>query len=57
MTVGSSTINLHKNKLKKKFAVLRTLVVDHLDNMTSQCREERASYQIISTGKCECSLG
>ena len=51
MTVGSSAINLHKNKLKKKFAVLRTLVVDHLDNMTSQCRKERASYQIIWTGE------
>ena len=51
MTAGSSTLNLHKNKLEKKFAVLRTLVVDHLDNMTSQCRKERASYQIISTGE------
>ena len=51
MTAGWSTLNLHKNKLEKKFAVLRTLVVDHLDNMTSQCRKERASYQIISTGE------
>ena len=51
MTAGSSTLNLHKNKLEKKFAVLRTLVVDHLDNMTSQCRKERASYQIIWTGE------